>query len=68
MRDPNRLLRLYPDLALYHKKYFPDWRFGQFVENLFSWIKENGRDPFYIEDDNMIDWVRSYIESCGMEV
>ena len=33
MRDPERLDAFYDELKRIHKTYFPDWRFGQLVEN-----------------------------------
>lgn len=56
LRDEQRIDELLNTLGeLWHK--VPDWRFGQLVMNLISYI---GRDPFYIEDDKMKEIIESY--------
>ena len=58
MRYPNRLDAFYNELAKIHKESFPDWRFGQFMMNFLSWY---GRDPFYIEEDKLIEKLNIYV-------
>lgn len=48
MRDASRIFPLYNFLAKVHLENFPDWRFGQFIDNFKDWY---GRDLFYLEDD-----------------
>lgn len=61
MRSPNRLFNFYNELTRVHMLYYPDWRFGQFMVNFFYWIEESKeRDPFYIEEDKMIEYLREY--------
>lgn len=43
-------------------KTFPDLRFGQLVTNFLSFI---GRDPFYLEDDEMEELVAKYQEKLS---
>ena len=63
MRDPNRLYGFYSELQRIHITHFPDLRFGQFCINLFSWIQaKTGRDPFFLEESNMIDYLHEYVE------
>lgn len=63
MRDPTRIKKFCDDLTVLWKRYVPDWRFGQFITNVFSWIyKKTGRDPFYIEENEMIELIRDYFE------
>lgn len=59
MRDPNRLEPLYDYLKEVHSKHFPDWRFFQFIENFMSWL---GRDPFYIEDDQVKELMEKFVK------
>lgn len=65
MRDPNRINLFCNDLALYWRKYFPDMRFGQLMCNFFGWVaSETGkrRDPFYPEEEKMIEYFKEYCE------
>ena len=59
MRNPNRLDNFYEELKQIHKKYFPDWRFGQFIVNFLSYCG----DPFYMEEDRFIEKVKEYIKA-----
>jgi len=53
MRDPDRLDSFYDEVKKIHKRYFPDWRFGQFITNFVEWFRlQTGRDIFYLEDDD----------------
>lgn len=62
MRDPNRLDIFYAQMAEMHKKYFPDWRFGQFMMNFLGWLQ---RDPFYMEEDKFIEKLEEYCNRGG---
>lgn len=55
MRDPNRLYNFYNELMKIHMEQAPDWRFGQFLYNIFA-----GTDPFYLEEDDFLNRVKSY--------
>lgn len=37
----------------------PDWRFGQLMSNFFSSIQP---DPFYIEDEDLVQRLEQYLE------
>lgn len=51
-----------------HITYFPDWRFGQFCENLFKWIRgEYKVDPFFVEDDKMKEYIDRFITTMHKE-
>ncbi len=64
MRDVNRLDDFYTVLAMVHKKCFPDWRFGQLVQNFIGWhVGKYGKDVFYLEEDAMIDRIIEYSET-----
>ena len=61
MRNPDRLYEFYNELTRIHITYFPDWRFGQFCSNFFTWLtREKERDLFFPEEKEMIDYIREY--------
>jgi len=59
MRNPERLDTFYDELKEIHKKYFPDWRFGQFIENIRRMSRAG--DLFYYEEDKFLELVKSII-------
>lgn len=64
MRDPNRLYPFYQQLTEVHRQSFPDWRFGQLMCNFLRWIQTyKVRDPFYIEEDKMIEYLKEYVNT-----
>ena len=64
MRNPDRLNNFYDDFRRIHKKYFPDFRFGQLISNFFGWLySEKHMDCFFPEEPAMIDYFREYAES-----
>lgn len=65
MRDPNRLDKFYIEMGRIHKKYFPDWRFGQLCSNFFGWLAENHIDFFFPEEDKMIEYLNQYVQSLS---
>ena len=57
MRDPKRIDEFCAELArLWHE--YPDFRFGQMFSNVCSC--NNVSDPFYIEDDEMLNMFKKY--------
>lgn len=63
MRDPNRLYEFYGELTRIHIEHFPDWRFGQFCHNFQKWIVNiKERDPFYVEEDKMLEYLNEFVE------
>lgn len=60
MRNPERLDTFYDELKRIHKTYFPDWRFGQLVENLRSFSRAG--DLFYYEEENFLELLKSIVE------
>lgn len=63
MRDVNRLDGFYEEMKQLHKKYFPDWRFGQLMCNFIS---QTG-DPFYLEEDKFMARFKEYIQKTTGE-
>jgi hypothetical protein len=59
MRNPERLDTFYDEFKKIHKEYFPDWRFGQFIENIRRMTRAN--DLFYYEEDSFLELVKSFI-------
>lgn len=60
MRDIKRLEPIYDYLRKVHEENFPDWRFFQFMVNFFKWY---GCDPFYVEDDKVIEKIDKFVLS-----
>lgn len=61
MRSPDRLDTFYDGLKDIHKKYFCDWRFGQFCSNFFGWLYgEKGIDLFFPEENEMLEYIKEY--------
>ena len=64
MRNPARLDAFYETLKDFHKRYIPDWRFGQFMINFLGWVQgRHGIDPFFPEEDRMLELLREYKEA-----
>lgn len=58
MRDINRIDKFCWRLAEAWKK-VPDWRFGQLMVNCLGAMD---RDPFFPEDDEMIEYIEQFTE------
>ena len=56
MRDIKRIDKFCKRLAKAWKK-VPDWRFGQLMVNCLGSMS---RDPFFPEDDEMIEYIEKY--------
>ena len=61
MRDFTRI-RKFCNLLATAWELLHDWRFGQLITNIFGQMKREGKDPFFVEDDSMIEYIESYIE------
>lgn len=61
MRDPSRIRKFCNRLATAWEL-LPDWRFGQLISNIFRQMKSDNKDPFFPEDDSMIEYIEQYIE------
>lgn len=62
MRNPKRIDKFCDELKeVWHQ--FPDWRFGQLMSNMMGeYCAKNGRDVFYLEEPEMMEWFREYAE------
>lgn len=62
MRDIKRIRKFCNRLATAWEL-LPDWRFGQLIMNIFGQMKSEGKDPFFPEDESMIEYIEQYIEN-----
>ena len=60
MRNPARIRKFCNELATIWESECPDWRFGQLIENVFEAQKTTGFEPFYYEDDRMMQAIKRY--------
>ena len=60
MRDPKRIYDFCVRLAVAWENNCPDMRFGQFIVNAFG---ELGRDPFFKEDGEMIEFLEKWAKN-----
>ena len=62
MRDLGRIYPICNKLAECWSQH-PDLRFGQFMCNFMHWVKyEKCIDPFYVEDDRMLEYLKEYMK------
>lgn len=59
MRDINRIDKFCEELAKIWKENCPDWRFGQFMVNVLGAMPI---DPFFPEEDKMIEYIKNFFE------
>ena len=63
MRNPNRLYNVYNYLMDIHMNYYPDLRLGQFFEFIKKKIYDEYRqDIFYLEDEELLNKIKKFIE------
>lgn len=63
MRDIDRIDKFTNELNRIWKTHFPDWRFGQFMSNLFGqYSYETRRDVFFLEEDDLLNYLHYF---CG---
>ena len=66
-RNAGRLDLFYEKLKNVHKKYFPDFRFLQLMLDFIGWVMKNEkRDPFFIEEDRCLELLEEYIKKTGI--
>jgi hypothetical protein len=64
MRDPKRIKPLLMEIEKQWER-FPDWRFGQLIENIKRFYDIN--DLFYIEDDEMLKLIENFMRKIELE-
>lgn len=63
MRNAERLDYFYNEICRLHKKYLPQWRFGQLCSNFFGWLMSTQKqDLFFLEEDEMLKYFKMYIK------
>ena len=60
MRDKKRIRKFCNELALIWEQECPDWRFGQLMMNVLGDMAGNGRDPFFPEEEEMLNYFKKY--------
>lgn len=60
MRDPNRLYTFYNEITRIHIERFPDLRCGQLLINFMSWMNQKSIDPYYLEENDMLNLFRKF--------
>lgn len=60
MRDKKRIRKFCNELALIWEQECPDWRFGQLMMNVLGDMARNGRDPFFPEEEEMLNYFKKY--------
>lgn len=58
MRKKERIKPFLDELGKIWEENCPDWRFGQLMYNIF---RKTG-DPFYFEEDKMMEEIRNYFK------
>lgn len=64
MRDPKRIREFCNRLAAAWEQ-VPDWRFGQLMCNALGEMAAKGTDPFFPEEDKMIEFIENYCKKTG---
>ena len=64
MRDPNRIYKYCHELAEIWGK-VPDWRLGQFMQNMMLIATCKKKDIFYMEDDELFEMMKDYFKEHG---
>lgn len=62
MRESSRIFIFLNKLALLWAAQVSDWRFGQLIENVYCMIRKDEKDPFYLEEDEMLSYFEKYLE------
>mgnify|MGYP004454134915 FL=1 len=60
MRDPNRIYKFCNELATVWATNAPDLRFEQFIAAVHCAIVIDGKDPFYLEEDEMMKYINKF--------
>ena len=62
MRDKKRIYKFIAELVNPFLIKAPDWRFGQMMMNVLGKMQSGGRDPFFPEEDEMIEFFREFFD------
>lgn len=61
-RDPSRIYPFINDLGMIWATQCPQWRFGQLMVNVMGYIRDNGVDPFYLEETDFREYLEKYLQ------
>lgn len=62
MRDIKRIRKFCNELATIWETQCPDWRFSQLVLNVMESDEMDNTMPFYVEDDEMMGFIKSFFK------
>lgn len=62
MRDKRRISKFCNELSTIWASNAPDWRFGQLMMNVLVEMVSDGKDPFFPEEEEMIEYFKKYFE------
>lgn len=62
MRDKKRIKKFCNELAIIWENKCPDWRFGQLICNVLGQMATDGRDPFFPEEEEMMNYFRKFFK------
>lgn len=62
MRDKKRIKKFCDELATIWENECPNYRFGQLICNVFGQMAAERRDPFFPEEDEMINYIKNYFK------
>lgn len=65
MRDKKRIYEFCNELADLWANNVPDWRFGQLMLNVLGEMQAGGRDPFFPEEKEMMEFFKKFFKSKG---
>lgn len=67
MRDKNRIYKFCDELANIWANNAQDWRFGQLMLNVLGEMSSEGRDPFFPEEDEMLEYFKKFFKVTDNE-
>ena len=53
-------------LSIMHHLSEKDMRIGQMFDNVFCYIRSKGKDPFYVENGELISFFLEYLNESGI--
>lgn len=63
MRNVDRLDDIYNTIKDLHKKYFPDWRIMQLINNFYIWHYYKFKsDGYYLEEEEFIARFKNFVK------
>ena len=62
MRDIKRIRKFCNELANIWESQCPDWRFSQLILNVLNSDEMDDVMAFYVEDDKMMEFIKSYFK------